>query len=179
PARRPRARRRSPRRTGPSCRRSRAPSGRSPPSSRGTATAPCRPCRRFGRCPSWPRRALPHRVEIATVLVVRRAGALGGHHGGAQGMLRVAVAAEGGAVGRLTQSAQDEAADAARGLLGLDGVHVEALLGVVLAVLVTDAVAGLRDGTHPAPLAIGDLEDLEDEIACGPVPVPGDRPHVL
>src|SRR5262249_57066922 len=92
----------------------------------------------------WPRGDLPHRVEIATVLVVRRAGTLGGHHGGTQGMLWVAVAPEGGAVGRLAQPAQDETADAAGRLLGLDGVHLEPLLRVVLPVLPADAVAGLR-----------------------------------
>src|SRR5262245_63241811 len=94
-------------------------------------------------------------------------------------MLRGALAPEGGTVGRLLLPAQDEAADAGVGLAGGDGVDLEALLRVVLAVLPADAVSRLRDRPDAAPVAVADLEHLEHDVARGPVAVPRHGPGIL
>src|SRR5262249_50711771 len=119
------------------------------------------------------------RVEVAAVLVVGGARALGGDHRRAERAPRRALASERRAVARLLQAAEDQAAHAERRLMRLDGVDLEALLGVVLAVLPADPIARLRDRADAAPLAIADLEHLEHDVPCRAIAVARDRAGVL
>src|SRR3954467_3009942 len=102
---------------------------------------------------------------MASVRVVGGAGALARDHGGAERGERRAFLPEGGTFARLLDSAQNLAADADLRLVGLDVLHLEAALGVVVAVLPAQPVAALRDGSHAAPLAVANLEDVVDERA--------------
>ena len=84
-------------------------------------------------------------------------------------MLRIAERAEGGAVVRLLDAAQDFAADADVRLERGDLGDVEELLGVVRGELLAQAVAAHRDGADAAPLAVAHLEDFADELLRGQI----------
>src|SRR5262245_48986878 len=88
-----------------------------------------------------------HRLTMAAVCVVRRAGALCRYHCGAQWIGRCASIAERGTIVRLLEAAQDLSADALARLARLDSADVEALLGVVVAELVAEAQSRLRYGS--------------------------------
>src|SRR5262249_45124062 len=116
---------------------------------------------------------------MASVLVVRRAGALSRDHRGAERMLRRARASERRAVGRLAETTQDRAADADLGLAGGDVLHLEQLLGVVCAVLVAHAVARLGNRADAAPLPVPDLEALGAAAPRRPLAVARHRTGIL
>src|SRR6516225_9844768 len=118
-------------------------------------------------------------AEIAAVLVVGRASAFGRHHRRAEGMLWCALLAERRAIARLLQAAQHEPADAGCRLLRDDLVDLEDPLRVMVAILVAELVSGLGDRADAAPLAITDLEDLEDQIPRSDVAVVRDRARIL
>ena len=103
--------------------------------------------------------------------MVRGAGPFGGDHRRAQGRLRRTLLTERGTVVRLLLALEDLAADAERRLLGLDRVDLEPALGVVVAILVAQLVAALRDQADPAPLAVADLEDVLDQPSRRRVPL--------
>ena len=104
------------------------------------------------------------RLQMPPVGVVRSARALGRHHGRAQRMLRRAQRAEGRAIVRLLDAAQNLAADADLRLERGDLGNVEELLRVVRGKLLAQAVAAAGDGADAAPLAVADLEDLADQL---------------
>ena len=113
------------------------------------------------------------RLEMAAVGVVGGTGPFGRDHRRAQRRLRRAFAAERRAVVRLLQPLEDLPADADRRFLRLDAVDVEEPLGVVVAILVAQLEAALRDQADAPPLAVADLEDVVDQppgrgVALGP-----------
>src|ERR1039458_6340815 len=104
------------------------------------------------------------RLKVAAVGVVRSARALGGDHGCAEGMLRIAERAEGRAIVRLLDAAQDFAADAYLRLECGDLGDVEEFLRVVRSKLLAQTVPAARNGADAAPLAVAHLKDLADQL---------------
>ena len=110
------------------------------------------------------------------VEVVRGAGALAGHHGGAERVARRALLAERRALVRLDQPLQHLAAAAHARFLGVDAGHLEAVLGVELAVLLRQPPAAVRDHPDAPPAAVGDLEDVLQQRPGGRVALRPARP---
>src|SRR5437762_11574961 len=118
-------------------------------------------------------------LEVPAVAVIRGAGAFGRDHGRPEGMLRRARLAEGGTVRRPLDALENETADADRRLLRLYVLHLEQPLGVVIVVFPPQAVPALGDHPDPAPLAVRDLEDLEDQAPGGGIPLAAQDAAVL
>src|SRR5437016_5423673 len=96
----------------------------------------------------------------ASIAVVRRAGALGGYHRRAQGVLRGAADAEGGTVGRLLQSLQDQPADALTAFIGSGARQVEAQRRVELSISFAQGESTVRNGPDAAPFSLSDAKHL-------------------
>ena len=102
--------------------------------------------------------------QVAAVVVVRGAGAFGGHHGGAQRRLRRAFRPEGGALVRLLQSLEHLPADAHLGLARADVLHLEDALGIEVAELVAQLVTALGNDADAAPTPVGNGEHARDHL---------------
>ena len=81
--------------------------------------------------------------EVTTIGVVGRAGSFSRNHGRAKRMFRGALFPEAGAIMRLFNPSQDEAADAIRRLLRVDLLHIKDSFRVVIPEFVAEFVAAL------------------------------------
>src|SRR5664280_2625974 len=113
------------------------------------------------------------------VEVVGRAGALGRHHGRAEGMLRRAARAERRAAARLFPALQDLARDALLWLVGGDVRDVEPRRGVERRIRRPQPVAAFRDHADAAPGAVAGLEDLGEDGLRRAIPSGRHRARVL
>ena len=109
------------------------------------------------------------RLEMAAVGVVGGTRPFGRDHRRPQRRLRRAFPAERRAVVRLLQPLQDLPADADRRFLrSRCSSTSKQPLGVVVAILVAQLVAALRDQADAPPLAVADLEDVVDQPPATP-----------
>src|SRR5664280_1344728 len=122
-----------------------------------------------------------NRRQVRIVLIspqVPAIGVIGGtsafrrNHRRSQRMLRITFLAECRAIVRLLDAAQDLTADANFGLEGIDLLHVEKTLGIMLAELTTQFVTAFRNRPYPSPFAIGDFEHIEHQLLRWLVPFP-------
>src|SRR5436190_16405043 len=79
-------------------------------------------------------------------------------------MLGVAASSESRAIVRLLYALEHQAANAFGRLLGINLFDLKTVLGVVLTKFPAQLIPALRDGTHPAPFAVADLEDLIHQL---------------
>ena len=120
--------------------------------------------------------ALPH----PAVIVVGGAGALRGHHAGAERRFRRAGAAEQPAVGRLLGAAQDRRAVAGLVALGRDIGFVEAALGIERREFILEAERRIGDVAEAAPFEVApQLEDARHRLLGAQIAVAGDRADIL
>src|SRR3954469_4791378 len=116
----------------------------------------------------------------APVVVVGRAGALAGHHAGADRALRRAAGAEDLALPRLDDALEDLTALAGLGVGDADAGDAVGDLGVEVGVGLGELQAALGDEAHPAPLEVRpQLEDLGHDLQRARVALPGHDPGVL
>src|SRR5262249_48430698 len=98
---------------------------------------------------------------------IGRTGAFRGNHRGTQGILWCTLLAERGAVVRLLEALQDQAADANSGFLRVEAIYFKDAFGIVIVKLGPQPVAALWNSADSAPLAITDLESLVDQTFGG------------
>src|SRR5664280_2855884 len=110
--------------------------------------------------------------QVPAIGVIRGASAFRRNHRRSQRMLRIAFLAECRAIVRLLDAAQDLTADANLGLEGINLLHVEKTLGIMLAELPAQFVTAFRNRPHPSPFAIGDLKHLKNQFLRRLVPFP-------
>src|SRR3989338_4565124 len=113
------------------------------------------------------------------VLVVGRAGALGGNHGRAQGILRRAAVAEGRAVERLLQALQDLGALAFGRLFDAGVGEAEDSFSVEGGELRPQPQPAPGNPPQAAPLAVADFEDFFHDLLGGAVAFAGHGADVL
>src|SRR5439155_12899980 len=138
-----------------------------------------RPTRSAPASTAGTRHSCPRRLPVAAVGVIGGAGTFRGDHRGAERRLGSAARAEGGTLARLPEPLQDLAADAEGRLTRHDVGDLEELFGVVVAVLIAQSVATLRNRSDAAPLAVADLEDLIEQPPRRRVAVSADGPRIL
>src|SRR5579862_1549334 len=107
---------------------------------------------------------------MASVLVISGAGALGRNHGRAQRRHRRAALAERRTIDRLLQPLQDQRADAFLRFLGMPVLHPVNAFGVKVRKLLAQPVSAPGDLPDAAPLAVGNLEHLSQDVLRGQIP---------
>src|SRR4051812_13527357 len=95
---------------------------------------------------------------MSSVLVIGGARSLAGNHGRAERRPRRAFLAESRTIPRALQSSQNEPANARGRFAGHDVGNIEKPFGIVIAKLVSNAIAGFRYHADPAPIAVDHLE---------------------
>src|SRR3954452_7323875 len=111
---------------------------------------------------------------MTAIGVIGCAGAFSGDHRGAERMFGRALPSERLAVVGLFYTSEHESADARCRLLGVNFLDFEQSLGVVVAELVTQFIAALRDRADTAPFAVADIEHFVDQILRDAIAVASD-----
>src|SRR5206468_9024954 len=141
--------------------------------------APSRP-RSRAPCEEWRLSRRSHHVpRTAAVRIVGGAGAFRRYHRRAERIRRATAAAEGRAIVRLLEPAQDLTTDALGGLVRFQCPDVEPPLGVEISQLPAQAQARFRDRANAAPLAVAHLERGPDQLLRRHVPGTTDDAGIL
>src|SRR5580658_7907087 len=109
-------------------------------------------------------RRTPLRLQMPSVSVVGRAGALGRYHCRPQRTLRSAQCAERRAIMRLLNAPQNLPADAYLRFEGGNLRHIEQLLRVLRSKLVAQTVAAHGNVANPSPLAVTHAKDTIHQL---------------